>query len=143
MKHWITRGEIKMENKKFDLFENIDLTNEDKELFKYSNMVNEIIVQLISRRLDLKLSQRDLSEKTGIKQPMIARIEKFESVPRLDTIVRIATALGLKITFSEINDCTGGASIGIMNNSYINRINENKGEKLILCEDVTYNKKNK
>ena len=132
-----------MENKKFDLFENIDLTNEDKELFKYSNMVNEIIVQLISRRLDLKLSQRDLSEKTGIKQPMIARIEKFESVPRLDTIVRIATALGLKMTFSEINDCTGGASIGIMNNSYINRINENKGEKLILCEDVTYNKKNK
>ena len=103
MKHWITRGEIKMENKNFDLFENIDLTNEDKELFKYSNMVNEIIVQLISRRLDLKLSQRDLSEKTGIKQPMIARIEKFESVPRLDTIVRIATSLGLTITFKEIN----------------------------------------
>lgn len=92
-----------MENKNFDLFENIDLTNEDKELFKYSNMVNEIIVQLISRRLDLKLSQRDLSEKTGIKQPMIARIEKFESVPRLDTIVRIATSLGLTITFKEIN----------------------------------------
>ena len=66
-------------------------------------MVNEIIVQLISRRLDLKLSQRDLSEKTGIKQPMIARIEKFESVPRLDTIVRIATSLGLTITFKEIN----------------------------------------
>lgn len=143
MKHWITRGEIKMENKNFDLFENIDLTNEDKELFKYSNIVNEIIVQLISRRLDLKLSQRDLSEKTGIKQPMIARIEKFESVPRLDTLVRIATALGLKITFNEINDCTGGASIGIMNNSYINHINETKGEKLILCEDVTYNRKNK
>ena len=92
-----------MENKNFDLFENIDLTNEDKELFKYSNMVNEIIVQLISRRLDLKLSQRDLSEKTGIKQPMIARIEKFESVPRLDTVVRIATSLGLTITFKEIN----------------------------------------
>ena len=92
-----------MENKNFDLFENIDLTNEDKELFKYSNIVNEIIVQLISRRLDLKLSQRDLSEKTGIKQPMIARIEKFESVPRLDTVVRIATSLGLTITFKEIN----------------------------------------
>ena len=92
-----------MENKNFDLFENIDLINEDIELFKYSNMVNEIIVQLNSRRLDLKLSQRDLSEKTGIKQPMIARIEKFESVPRLDTVVRIATSLGLTITFKEIN----------------------------------------
>ena len=93
-----------MENKKFDLLENIKLTNEDKEYFKFSDMVNEIIIQLITRRLSLNMSQRDLAKITGIKQPMIARIEKFESVPRLDTIVKMAYALGLSITFKKMND---------------------------------------
>ena len=92
-----------MENKKFDLLENIKLTNEDKEYFKYSDMVNEIIIQLITRRLNLNMSQRDLAKITGIKQPMIARIEKFDSIPRLDTIVKMAYALGMAIKFDSID----------------------------------------
>ena len=92
-----------MENKKFDLLENIKLTNEDKEYFKYSDMVNEIIIQLITRRINLNMSQRDLAKITGIKQPMIARIEKFDSIPRLDTIVKMACALGMAIKFDSID----------------------------------------
>ena len=92
-----------MENKKFDLLENIKLTNEDKEYFKYADIVNEIIIQLITRRLSLNMSQRDLAKITGIKQPMIARIEKFDSIPRLDTIVKMAYALGMVIKFDSID----------------------------------------
>ncbi len=92
-----------MVNKKFDLLENIKLTNEDKEYFKYSDMVNEIIIQLITRRINLNMSQRDLAKITGIKQPMIARIEKFDSLPRLDTIVKMAYALGMAIKFDSID----------------------------------------
>ena len=92
-----------MENKKFDLLENIKLTNEDKEYFKYSDMLNEIIIQLITRRINLNMSQRDLAKITGIKQPMIARIEKFDSIPRLDTIVKMACALGMAIKFDSID----------------------------------------
>lgn len=92
-----------MVNKKFDLLENIKLTNEDKEYFKYSDMVNEIIIQLITRRINLNMSQRDLAKITGIKQPMIARIEKFDSLPRLDTIVKMAYALGMVIKFDSID----------------------------------------
>lgn len=92
-----------MENKKFDLLENIKLTNEDKEYFKFSDMVNEIIIQLITRRINLNMSQRDLAKITGIKQPMIARIEKFDSLPRLDTIVKMAYALGMAIKFDSID----------------------------------------
>ena len=92
-----------MENKKFDLLENIKLTNEDKEYFKYSDMINEIIIQLITRRINLNMSQRDLAKITGIKQPMIARIEKFDSIPRLDTIVKMACALGMAIKFDSID----------------------------------------
>lgn len=46
------------------------------------------------------MSQRDLAKKTGIKQPMIARIENFDTIPRLDTLVKISRALELKIELS-------------------------------------------
>jgi len=86
------------------LLNNIEI--DDEEYFKISNMVSDIIVKLISKRIELKMSQRQLAEKSGIKQPMIARIEKFESIPRLDTLVRLANALSLIITFeSDNNNC--------------------------------------
>lgn len=88
-------------NNRFDLFENVKLNNEQKEYFKYADMTNEIIVQLINRRLELGITQRQLAAKSEIKQPMIARIEKFESIPRIDTVVKLANALGLKIIISS------------------------------------------
>ncbi len=88
-------------NNRFDLFENVKLNNNQKEYFKYADMTNEIIVQLINRRLELGITQRQLAAKSEIKQPMIARIEKFESIPRIDTVVKLADALGLKIIISS------------------------------------------
>ena len=86
-----------MSEKKFDLFENINLNKEDEKDFEISNIVAEIVARLVSKRLELGVSQRELAKRTDIKQPMIARIEKFESIPRLDTLVKIALALDLKI----------------------------------------------
>ena len=88
-----------MENKEFDLLENINLTEENKKYFDEQKEVSRYIIKLIKRRIELKMSQRDLAEKTGIKQPMIARIESFDSVPRFDTILKIVKALGLNIDF--------------------------------------------
>jgi len=39
------------------------------------------------------LSQRALAEKSGIKQPMIARIERGSQVPKPHTLLRILAAL--------------------------------------------------
>ncbi|MCR4898002.1 MAG: helix-turn-helix transcriptional regulator [Acholeplasmatales bacterium] len=130
-----------METKEFDLFNNIDLSDDDKEYFKYSDMVNEIIIQLITRRLNLNMSQRDLAKITGIKQPMIARIEKFDSIPRLDTIVKMAYALGLSLVFKMINDNSNNMSIGIIPYHLDNKFNNDNNE-MILSENATnYNKK--
>ena len=90
-----------MESKEFDLFKNIELTLEDKKYFEQQNMISDLIIKLIKRRMELKLSQRAVAEKTGIKQPMIARIENFETMPRLDTIVKIANALELKLDYAK------------------------------------------
>ena len=49
------------------------------------------IAQLRERR---GMSQRDLARMTGIKQPQIARLEKGEQLPTLDTLGRLLSALG-------------------------------------------------
>lgn len=89
-----------MEKNKFDILEDIGLSSEERKYFDTQNDVSDIIIKLIKRRIDLKMSQRDLAKKTGIKQPMIARIENFDAIPRLDTLVKIARALNLKIELS-------------------------------------------
>jgi transcriptional regulator with XRE-family HTH domain len=61
----------------------------------------EIVAQLIQRRIDLKLTQSDLAQKTGLKQAAIARLESEKAVPRLDTIEKVAKALNLKLTLVE------------------------------------------
>jgi len=61
----------------------------------------EIVAQLISRRKELGITQRELSDKTGLHQSAIARFEREGVIPRLDTLDKIAKALGLRITLVE------------------------------------------
>ncbi len=85
----------------FDLLDGINLSDEDKKYYKDKRKVNNIIISIIKRRIDLGMSQRDLALKSGIKQPMIARIEKFDNIPRLDTLLKLLDALDLTLTISN------------------------------------------
>lgn len=60
--------------------------------------------RLRQRREQLKLSQRKFAELSGIKQPMIARIEEFKSIPRLDTFIRLTMALDYYIDFIDLKE---------------------------------------
>ena len=85
----------------FDLLDGINLSDEDKKYYKDKRKVNNIIINIIKRRIDLGMSQRDLALKSGIKQPMIARIDKFDNIPRLDTLLKLLDALDLTLTISN------------------------------------------
>ena len=87
-----------MENKQFDIFDGIEFSKEEKEYLLEQEKISALIISMVSRRLELNMTQRDLAEKTGIKQPMIARIERMDSIPRLDTLVKLFTALDLNLT---------------------------------------------
>ena len=50
-------------------------------------------VNSIEERVKKGLTQQQLADKCGMKQSAIARMESIESIPRLDTIIRVATAL--------------------------------------------------
>lgn len=61
----------------------------------------EAIRAVISARLACNMTQKELAEKTGIRQSNISRIENGSASPTIDTLARIAAGLGkqLKIDF--------------------------------------------
>ena len=85
---------------KFDLFENVRDTSNQNDI-EQIEMLSNIISKIVLRRMELNISQRRLAELTNIKQPMIARIETMNTIPRLDTLVSIITALDLKINLLD------------------------------------------
>lgn len=54
----------------------------------------EIIDQLIERRQMLNLTQKQLADAAGLAQSGVARLESKKTVPQLDTLMKVATALG-------------------------------------------------
>ena len=75
-----------------------------KEVRKSMNITSEqeaeiqlemdIIKATIEARKKNKLTQRELSQKSGIKQPVIARIEKYVNSPRTSTLIKMLYPLG-------------------------------------------------
>lgn len=61
----------------------------------------EAIRAVIAARLECNMTQKELAEKTGIRQSNISRIENGTSSPTVDTLARIAVGMGkqLKIEF--------------------------------------------
>lgn len=61
----------------------------------------EAIRAVIAARLACNMTQKELAEKTGIRQSNISRIENGSASPTIDTLARIAAGLGkqLKIDF--------------------------------------------
>lgn len=57
----------------------------------------DIIQAMISARVNQNMTQKELSEKTGITQADISRIERGTRNPSLAMMKRIATGLGMQL----------------------------------------------
>ena len=57
----------------------------------------QLIKAMIDARTNQNLSQRQLSEKTGITQSDICKIESGEANPTLQTLKRLAAGLGMSL----------------------------------------------
>ena len=55
-----------------------------------------LINVLLTRRQELKLTQAQLSDRSGVAQTEISRIERGRKSPTLDTYARLASALDLE-----------------------------------------------
>lgn len=59
---------------------------------------SQIVKKITDLRTKKGLSQHDLAKITGIKQPIISRMEKGITNPRLDTVIKIVDALEYELT---------------------------------------------
>lgn len=53
-----------------------------------------LMAELIKARQEQGISQKKLEELSGVKQPVIARMEKGTTSPQLDTILKVLAPLG-------------------------------------------------
>ncbi len=75
--------------------------SEFAEAWAETELEDQIKRCLIQARLDAGLTQKDLAERSGVRQSNISRIENGSAIPTLQTLKAIAKGTGkkLKITF--------------------------------------------
>jgi transcriptional regulator with XRE-family HTH domain len=56
-----------------------------------------LAVNVSRLRLDRGLTQQQLAEAAGMRQPRVAELERGDGNPRLETLIRIANALGVDV----------------------------------------------
>lgn len=56
-----------------------------------------MIDRLIEKRHERGMTQKELAAASGLTQSVIARLESKRTVPQLDTLCRIAAALGCDV----------------------------------------------
>ena len=80
-----------------------------KELFTPEEIAESdlrvaLIGELIKARQEKGITQKQLEELSGVKQPVIARMEKGTSIPKVDTILKVLAPLGKKLAVVAIDD---------------------------------------
>lgn len=69
-----------------------------------SNLRVAIIGELIKARQEQGISQKKLEELSGVKQPVIARMEKGVTDPRLDTVMKLLLPLGKTLAVVSLDN---------------------------------------
>ena len=95
---------MKEKSIKWEEFEKeLNITKEQEEEIR---LEMEIIEASINARESKKISQRELSRLSGVKQPVIARIEKRVNSPSINTLIKILYPMGytLKVVSLEEKD---------------------------------------
>ena len=80
----------------------------EKELFtaeeiRESKLRVAIIGELIKARQEKNISQRELEQLSGFKQPIISRMEAGETSPQLDTVLKVLAPLGKTLAIVSID----------------------------------------
>lgn len=116
--------------KAYEMF--ASMSEENRLVLNTSLKLNELMKQIVKERQNLGMTQRDFAEVVGMKQPMIARIERLESIPRLDTFIKMIDKLDLeillayKVDYSPLNlgmksfgYSSSTSGIGVYNNQIV------------------------
>ena len=85
-----------------------EMFNDDKivspEEREQINFQVSLIGKMIEARERKGLSQRDLAELSGVKQPAIARLESMKSTTQIDTLIKILAPFGYTLSITQIQN---------------------------------------
>lgn len=67
-----------------------------------SDLRVDLMIQIARARKEDGISQKKLEEMSGVKQPVIARMETGVTSPQLDTVMKVLAALGKKLVITDL-----------------------------------------
>ena len=85
------------------------------EEIRESDLRVAIIGELIKARQEKNISQRELEQLSGVKQPIISRMEAGETSQQLDTVLRVLALLGKTLAVVPIDGLGFSAKSEIKN----------------------------
>jgi transcriptional regulator with XRE-family HTH domain len=90
----------------YEKYRNEALKNDPELKAEYDALAPEydIIQAMIDARKKLDLTQKELSEKTGITQADISRIENGTRNPSLNMMKRLAEGLGMRLKLEFVQE---------------------------------------
>jgi len=90
-----------------EMFDNLKTKSNGYRLsIEAADKTVEIINKIIKTRERMGISQRELAQRCGMKQPALARIEAFKVIPKVNTLIKIANAVGISIDIVPIEEKT-------------------------------------
>ncbi|PLR72269.1 helix-turn-helix domain-containing protein [Bacillus sp. UMB0728] len=63
----------------------------------FYNFYTNCIVQMKIKMTEKNITQKELADMSGIKQPAISRMMTMDAIPRLDTLMKILFALEIEL----------------------------------------------
>ncbi len=63
-------------------------------------LARAVAVAVVRCRAGRELSQRDLANLLGMEQPQVARLERGDVNPSMETLMRVANGLGIEFTIN-------------------------------------------
>jgi len=82
----------------------LDLMNEllTPEEIAASQLRVELMIALTDARREHGISQRKLEELSGVRQPVIARMENGSTSPQLETVLKVLVPLGKTLYIGDL-----------------------------------------
>jgi len=91
-----------MRKNEFETWENVRKELFSQEEISESDLRVAIIGELVKARKEMGISQHELEELSGVKQPVIARMESGNTTPNLTTLLKVLAPLGKTLYIGDM-----------------------------------------
>ena len=85
-----------------------DFYNDDANVATADRAKIEFEVELIGKLIEAReakgLTQKQLAEAAGVKQSAVARLETLKATPQIDTLFKVLTPMGYKLTIVPVEE---------------------------------------